>query len=60
VTDPLGNVSSNNYDANGNLVTVTTPAPAGAPECLWHTTMDGVEDAGARQQKQKVGRRAHL
>jgi len=28
VTDPLGNVTTNAYDANGNLLTVTSPVPA--------------------------------
>lgn len=27
-TDPLGNVTTNTYDANGNLLSVTSPAPA--------------------------------
>jgi RHS repeat-associated protein len=29
VTDPLGQVTTNTYDANGNLLTVTTPSPDG-------------------------------
>jgi RHS repeat-associated protein len=29
VTDPLGNVTTNTYDANGNLLTTTTPSPDG-------------------------------
>ncbi len=28
-TDPLGNVTTNTYDSHGNLLTVTSPAPAG-------------------------------
>ena len=29
VTDPLGNVTTNGYDANGNLTSITSPAPDG-------------------------------
>jgi RHS repeat-associated protein len=29
-TDPLGNVTTNTYDTNGNLQTVTSPAPNGS------------------------------
>ena len=30
VTDPLGNVTTNAYDAHGNLQSVTSPAPNGS------------------------------
>jgi RHS repeat-associated protein len=40
-TDPLGNVTTNTYDTNGNLLTVTSPAPNGStPASVTHFGYD--------------------
>lgn len=41
VTDPLGNTTTNAYDANGNLTSVTSPAPdATTPASVTHFAYD--------------------
>lgn len=43
MTDPLGHVTTNSYDAKGNLTSVATPAPGGStPASVTQFTYDAL------------------